>query len=157
MRLLAALPCESPAAWPCDAWGIATPPLEYACACGSGSGSGGGGEAAPPCGAGPRTELADAIAAGARTVLLVPGVAFDVRGGRLGHGKGYYDGALARLRATAAAAGAPPPLAAALAFDEQLLPPEEALPAEPHDERVDWIVTPSAILQCCAAPTSGNL
>lgn len=65
-------------------------------------------------------------------LLLVPLAAFDRRGYRLGYGGGFYDAALARLRAggTVTAVG--------WAFAAQQV---EAVPAEPHDARLDWIVT----------------
>ena len=65
-------------------------------------------------------------------LLLVPLAAFDRRGYRLGYGGGFYDAALTRLRAggTVTAVG--------WAFAAQEV---EAVPAEPHDARLDWIVT----------------
>ena len=65
-------------------------------------------------------------------LLLVPLAAFDRRGFRLGYGGGFYDAALTRLRAggTVTAVG--------WAFAAQEV---EAVPAEPHDARLDWIVT----------------
>lgn len=65
-------------------------------------------------------------------LLLVPLAAFDRRGYRLGYGGGFYDAALARLRTegTVTAVG--------WAFAAQEV---ETVPAEPHDARLDWIVT----------------
>jgi 5-formyltetrahydrofolate cyclo-ligase len=70
--------------------------------------------------------------AGLETIqfALVPGVAFDVRGGRIGYGGGYYDRLLGGWPA-------PPPLVAA-AFGVQVVP---AVPIGPHDRRVDRVVT----------------
>ncbi len=65
-------------------------------------------------------------------LLFVPLAAFDARGGRLGYGAGYYDGALRRLRA------ARPVLAVGVAFAAQEV---AAVPAEPHDERLDAVLT----------------
>lgn len=65
-------------------------------------------------------------------VLVVPLVAFDIRGGRLGRGGGFYDRTLAELKA------AGPVVAAGIAFSAQRVP---AVPLEPHDQRLDWIVT----------------
>lgn len=62
--------------------------------------------------------------------MLVPGVAFDVEGRRLGRGKGYYD------RFLAAFAG----VACGVAFDRQLVP---RVPSEAHDARVNCILTPT--------------
>ncbi len=66
-------------------------------------------------------------------LVLVPGVAFDVRGGRVGYGAGYYDRLLGDWNA-------PPPLVAA-AFDLQVV---EAVPMGPRDRRVDRVVTETA-------------
>jgi 5-formyltetrahydrofolate cyclo-ligase len=65
-------------------------------------------------------------------VVFVPLLAFDRRGSRLGYGKGHYDRAIAALPRR--------PVLIGLAYDEQRF---EALPQEPHDLRMDWIVTPS--------------
>ncbi len=63
-------------------------------------------------------------------LIMVPGVAFDRRGARMGHGFGYYDKLLARARADT-------PLVA-LAFECQLFP---EVPTAPHDVFMDKIVT----------------
>jgi len=66
-------------------------------------------------------------------VIIVPGAAFDTEGNRLGYGKGYYD-RLLRER------GAP---LIALAFEEQVF---ERLPREPHDVRMDIVVTEKRVI-----------
>lgn len=66
-------------------------------------------------------------------VLLMPMIAFDRRGNRLGHGGGFYDRAVARLRARGHE-----PVLVGLAFATQEMP---SIPAEAHDIRLDWIVT----------------
>jgi 5-formyltetrahydrofolate cyclo-ligase len=66
--------------------------------------------------------------------VLVPGVAFDADGGRTGHGAGYYDRLLGRCSADAARVAA--------AFEVQLV---DEVPWEPHDQRVDWVVTEQRI------------
>ena len=68
--------------------------------------------------------------------VLVPGVAFDADGRRLGYGGGYYDRLLPLL-----APGAP---RVAGAFDIQIV---DRVPAAPHDIRVDAIVTESRIVE----------
>jgi 5-formyltetrahydrofolate cyclo-ligase len=73
-------------------------------------------------------------------VVLVPGVAFDRRGHRLGYGRGYYD------RALAASPGA---RRIGLCHSFQLV---EALPEESHDEPVDYIVTPDGVRATNARP-----
>ncbi|WP_285700887.1 5-formyltetrahydrofolate cyclo-ligase [Actinomadura sp. NBRC 104412] len=65
-------------------------------------------------------------------VVLVPALAVDRRGMRLGRGGGSYDRALARV--------GPAILTAALIYDGELI---DALPAEPHDRHVRAAVTPS--------------
>lgn len=82
----------------------------------------------------PRPELRAlgdrAVAPAALDLVLVPGVAFDRRCGRLGHGKGYYDRLLALLR--------PDTLCLALAFECQVL---AEVPVLPHDVRMDRVLT----------------
>ncbi|MGH7976008.1 MAG: 5-formyltetrahydrofolate cyclo-ligase [Limisphaerales bacterium] len=63
-------------------------------------------------------------------LILVPGVAFDLRGRRLGRGKGYYDRLLAEIRG----------VKCAIAFDEQVV---NEIPVEPHDALMDFILTPT--------------
>ncbi|WP_328719994.1 5-formyltetrahydrofolate cyclo-ligase [Streptomyces sp. NBC_00247] len=67
--------------------------------------------------------------------VLLPGLAADTRGMRLGRGGGSYDRVLARL----AAAGAHPALVVLLYDDEVVA----RVPAEPHDHPVDAVVTPA--------------
>jgi 5-formyltetrahydrofolate cyclo-ligase len=64
--------------------------------------------------------------------LLVPLAAFDRRGGRLGYGKGHFD------RSIAALSSMHPVVAIGLAYAMQEVP---SVPAEPHDRRLDVIVT----------------
>lgn len=68
-------------------------------------------------------------------VLLVPLLAADLRGNRLGQGAGHYDRTLAELRSHG------PILAIGLAFDVQLVP---AVPADRWDQPLDAIATPQA-------------
>ena len=67
-------------------------------------------------------------------VVLVPLLAFDAQGFRLGYGGGYYDRTLEDLRAQQ------PTLAIGLAYDEQEV---ERVVIEPTDQRLDAMVTPS--------------
>ena len=85
----------------------------------------------------PQPADGDDVPADALDTVLVPGLAFDRHGNRLGFGAGWDDRLLARCRPDAAFVG--------LAFDGQLLP---SLPAEPHDVRMRWLATPGAILPC---------
>ncbi|MBM1219701.1 5-formyltetrahydrofolate cyclo-ligase [Ponticoccus sp. SC2-23] len=75
-------------------------------------------------------------------ILIVPLLAFDWRGGRLGYGGGFYDRTLERLRA------AGPVLAIGFAFAAQ---ETESLPTEPIDQPLDLIVTEQGILEPRAA------
>jgi len=81
-----------------------------------------------------------ARAIGEADVVLVPALAADRAGRRLGRGGGSYDRAL--LRADG--------LVVALLHDGELL---DAVPAEPHDVAVDAVVTPSlGLVRCSAGP-----
>jgi 5-formyltetrahydrofolate cyclo-ligase len=72
-------------------------------------------------------------------VVLAPLLAFDRYGNRLGYGGGYYDRSLRKLRRCGAV------VAIGVAFDEQEF---SEIPAEPQDERLDMILTPSRIIAC---------
>jgi len=63
-------------------------------------------------------------------LALVPGVAFDARGGRLGRGKGFYDRLLAAVNGPKCG----------VAFDEQIV---DAVPVGPMDVLVNCIMTPT--------------
>ncbi|MBR4853118.1 MAG: 5-formyltetrahydrofolate cyclo-ligase [Alistipes sp.] len=63
-------------------------------------------------------------------VMVVPGVAFDSNGGRLGRGKGYYDRYISRVGFRAECIG--------VCFDFQLF---DKLPTEPHDRAMDMVVS----------------
>lgn len=68
-------------------------------------------------------------------LVMVPGTAFDPRGGRMGQGKGYYDRLLSRARPDA-------PLVA-LAFDCQIF---DEIPVAAHDVFMDQVLTESRAL-----------
>ncbi len=67
-------------------------------------------------------------------LIMVPGVAFDRRGARMGHGFGYYDKLLEHARSDT-------PLVA-LAFECQLFP---EIPTQAHDVFMDKIITEKAV------------
>ncbi len=67
-------------------------------------------------------------------LVVLPGVAFDRRGARLGFGKGFYDRALAGTKKTLVA----------LAYDFQVV---ERVPTEPHDVMMDAVITESQYLE----------
>ncbi len=70
-------------------------------------------------------------------LVLVPGVAFDRRGFRIGYGAGYYDRFLERVR--------PETKKVALAFDLQMV---EHAHEDEHDFPVQYIVTESGVIEC---------
>ncbi len=63
-------------------------------------------------------------------LVVVPGLGFDGAGNRLGRGRGFYDRFLAHAEFTGSTC--------AVAFEEQVV---EAIPADPHDIRVDMLIT----------------
>jgi 5-formyltetrahydrofolate cyclo-ligase len=85
-----------------------------------------------PAESAPSVDLADL------DLIVVPGLGFDVSGGRLGRGGGFYDRFLSRpgVRAWKVAVG----------LDEQVVEPPLAVPMEPWDVRVDALVTPTRTL-----------
>ena len=69
-------------------------------------------------------------------LILVPGLAFDLRGRRLGRGKGYYDQLLKGLQGTTCG----------VAFDQQIV---DEVPAEAHDVRLNCLLTPTRWIEVC--------
>jgi 5-formyltetrahydrofolate cyclo-ligase len=70
-------------------------------------------------------------------LLIVPGVAFDRAGHRLGYGKGFYDRELVRVSTAAVSVG--------LCYDFQLC---ELLPCESHDRPVQFLATEIEFIPC---------
>jgi 5-formyltetrahydrofolate cyclo-ligase len=68
-------------------------------------------------------------------IAIIPGLAFDEKGARIGSGKGYYDRFIPELPATTRKV--------ALAFEEQIIP---QVPTESHDRHVDIIITDKRII-----------
>lgn len=66
-------------------------------------------------------------------IILLPGLAFDHAGNRLGWGKAYYDRLIPTLPGK--------PVLVGVGYDFQIL--AQTLPAEPTDRPVDWLLTPS--------------
>ncbi len=83
-----------------------------------------------------RKVSAKRVLPGELDLIVVPGVAFDARGARMGHGFGYYDRLLQHARPDA-------PLVA-LAFECQLFP---EIPTQSHDVFMDKIVTEKAVYE----------
>lgn len=86
-------------------------------------------------------EGAPEVAAVELDVILLPGLAFDPRGHRLGYGGGYYDelGTLVRLQGRALLVG--------VGFDFQLV---DRCPAADGDVDIDRVVTDARVVQCRA-------
>jgi len=82
-------------------------------------------------------------------VLVVPGLAFDRKGNRLGQGKGYYDRFMARMFATDSDGDnkKKPPLLIAVGLSCQLVEDTNTIPVNKHDFPVDWILVPEAAIQ----------
>lgn len=72
--------------------------------------------------------------------FILPGLAFDSRGGRLGFGAGHYDSILSK-----AAKKAP---RIAICYDWQVV--DDVLPQEEHDIPMDWVVTDKRVIDCAA-------
>lgn len=68
-------------------------------------------------------------------LIFVPLLAFDQMGGRLGFGGGYYDRTMATLES----------VRVGVAYDEQEV---DRVPMDSFDQRLDWIVTPTQVIQC---------
>lgn len=90
----------------------------------------------------PRGAPAPLHAAQGLGLILVPGLAFDRAGRRLGFGKGHYDRALAGVRLREL------PTRVGLCLEEALEPGGEPLPADEHDVPMHWVLTPSEQLRC---------
>jgi 5-formyltetrahydrofolate cyclo-ligase len=83
----------------------------------------------------PRHQGASPVDVASLELAIVPGVAFDLQGGRLGYGAGYYDRLLSCF---------PPGIPkVGIAFDFQVIP---RLPRQSHDIALDAIVTESRVI-----------
>ena len=85
----------------------------------------------------PRADL-PAIDPDRLDLVLVPGLAFDAAGGRLGRGGGFYDRFLP---------GASRAVRIGVCWSGQIV---DAVPAEPHDVRVHMLVTEDGVVRCAA-------
>jgi 5-formyltetrahydrofolate cyclo-ligase len=86
------------------------------------------------------------IALGELDAVIVPGLAFDAEGGRLGFGGGYYDGALGEL---ASADSGRRPALIGLCYDFQIV---ARCPAGDGDVPVDLVVTDARVLRPARGP-----
>jgi 5-formyltetrahydrofolate cyclo-ligase len=98
--------------WPLDRFGIPEPPVDAQL-------------------------LSMEVLGKARVVVAVPGLVFDLKGGRMGRGKGYYDRFLASMRASATQFGGSLTVCG-ICFESQIV---EAVPMGPWDQRVDLLAT----------------
>ena len=70
-------------------------------------------------------------------IVIIPGAGFDASGNRIGYGGGYYDRLLSGLQKQIPAI--------APAYEEQVV---DTIPSEPHDIRVQMIVTDRRVIRC---------
>ena len=91
----------------------------------------------------PPLAAARLVPSAAIPLFLVPGLAFDPAGRRLGYGLRFYDRAFAET--------APGTLKVGLAFEPQVL---ESVPADPHDVSMDFVVTENRVIRAAAGPGS---
>ena len=85
------------------------------------------------------------VAPTAVDLALIPGVAFDRHGGRLGHGGGFFDRLLADFRPDCCRVG--------LAFDGQMA---AAVPMEAHDIGMHLVMTQTQTWICAPVPPAGE-
>lgn len=88
----------------------------------------------------PKQSLPEWDVSTAIDAIIVPGLAFDLQGGRLGYGGGYYDRFIRSLRR----APWKSPLLIAIAFASQIV---DAVPMEGHDLECDVIITERGIMK----------
>ena len=84
----------------------------------------------------PKKEFFQEVLIDSIDLMFIPGIAFDVCGNRIGHGKGYYD-RLLKIPHNATRIG--------LAFELQIV---DNIPAEPHDVKLNKIVTEDRVINC---------
>lgn len=87
----------------------------------------------------PEPAVGEAVDAASLSAILVPGLCFDRRGGRLGRGAGFYDRFLSGIPAGSSV------LLIGVCFELQLV---EEVPMEAHDRRVERVVTESSSVVC---------
>lgn len=88
----------------------------------------------------PKPESVRPVETSRLQAMLVPGLAFDETGNRLGRGTGYFDRLLRDVRGAKIA----------LAYDFQIL---NEVPTTDHDVRMDFIVTETRLINCQRKPT----
>jgi 5-formyltetrahydrofolate cyclo-ligase len=83
----------------------------------------------------PNPERCKAVPIDCLDIAIIPGIALDEKGGRIGLGQGYYDRLIPNLPITTRKVG--------LVFEDQIVP---LVPQESHDKHVDIIVTEARII-----------
>jgi 5-formyltetrahydrofolate cyclo-ligase len=78
-------------------------------------------------------------------IVFVPGIAFDVRGNRLGRGKGWYDRILTRFGVKAVSVG--------LGYECQIV---DEVPTERWDRKVDYVITEARVIDCATRAHSSQ-
>jgi 5-formyltetrahydrofolate cyclo-ligase len=71
------------------------------------------------------------------SLVIIPGIAFDAKGNRVGFGKGFFDHFLKKLPSSA--------IKTALAFEKQIV---RTVPSDRHDVKMDYIITEDRIINC---------
>ena len=84
----------------------------------------------------PAPYIVDPFKSNNNSVCIVPGVAFNVSGTRIGYGGGYYDRFLASFKGKTVG----------LAYDCQVS--KQPLPTEQHDQKLNYLITPHGALKC---------
>ncbi len=85
----------------------------------------------------PKEEATRPVEPSVLDLVIVPGVVFDNKGYRVGHGAGYYDRFLPKLPEKTTTVS--------LIFDMQLI---DKVPTESHDIAVEYIITESRLIEC---------
>ncbi len=86
----------------------------------------------------PKQESIEKVDVESIDLIIVPGVVFDEKGNRIGHGKGYYDRLLNDSQNMPAIG---------LAFELQMV---DNIESEQHDEKIDFIITDERMITCQA-------
>lgn len=87
----------------------------------------------------------DVVAVSELDLMVIPGVAFDLHGSRLGYGRGFYDRILA---------GTTRPVSVGLCFESQLYP---CLPQEDHDRKLMFLATEARLITCRVGQVENKL
>ena len=92
----------------------------------------------------PRIEKGREVSLNTVDLVIIPGTGFDITGSRIGYGGGYYDRLLS-YESKQLARVEKHIMTIALAFEEQI---GTKIPTEPHDIKVDMIVTEKRTVRC---------